>query len=119
VGGGVGVWERGARAGWDEESTAERKRECLYACVCVCTCINAYTDVYTNKFRSHSMGKGEREKECVCVCINAYADVYMNETRSHRMHTQRYAHTLNAYRVAKTHRIPYLYRSFSAKETYI
>ena len=23
------------------------------------------------------------------------------------------------YRVAKTHRIPYLYRSFSAKETYI
>ena len=30
-------------------------------------------------------------------------------------HSQKSAH----YRVAKTHRIPYLYRSFSAKEPYI
>jgi len=28
-------------------------------------------------------------------------------------------HTYEPYRVAKTHRIPYLYRSFSAKVTYI
>ena len=34
----------------------------------------------------------------VCVCVGEYNDVY---------------------RVAKTHRVPYLYRSFSAKLTYI
>ena len=30
-----------------------------------------------------------------------------------------YIYTYTRYRVAKTHRIPYLYRSFSAKVTYI
>jgi len=34
-------------------------------------------------------------------------------------HTDICVELLNAYRVAKTHGIPYLYRSYSAKEPYI
>jgi len=51
----------------------------------------------------------ERERECVCVfvCVCAKFDTFEH----YQVRTQ--------YRVAKTHRIPYLYRSFSAKEPHI
>jgi len=38
---------------------------------------------------------------CVCACVCLCVDVL-----------------ISIYRVAKTHRMPYLYRSFSAKEPY-
>ena len=46
---------------------------------------------------------------CVCVCTYTHACLYI-----FTWHT-----CWGEYRVAKTHRIPYLYRSFSAKEPYI
>jgi len=45
--------------------------------------------------------------QCVAVCCSALQSVAMFLSR------RRYS-----YRVAKTHRMPHLYRSFSAKETY-
>jgi len=59
---------------------------------------------------------------CGCVCV--YADTYMWHTTRHT-HTHTYTHTQNLegaspihYRVTKMRRMPYLYRSFSAKEPY-
>ena len=69
--------------------------------------------------------------KCVAVCCNVeYTTLF---EKGHSEFTtlfeqwystlfeklQQLAHSLNGYRMAKTHRIPYLYRSFSAKEPYI
>ena len=47
---------------------------------------------------------------CIYVCVYKYINTYTKKT---------FADTPSWYRVAKTHRIPYLYRSFSAKVTSI
>ena len=41
---------------------------------------------------------------CMCMCMCEWMDAFK---------------CIEGYRLAKTHRIPYLYRSFSAKVTYI
>ena len=46
-------------------------------------------------------------------------DLFFIFTLSRHNNTPTYSSTPTYYRVAKTHRMPYLYRSFSAKEPYI
>ena len=61
----------------------------------------------------------------VFMCIYTYTDMrtrHMNQLYlSRALYFPRAPHisTSALYRVAKTHRIPYLYKSFSAKVTYI
>ena len=76
-------------------------------CVCVCVCVSCV--FYIHILYVH-----------ICVC-NTYL-----KGRSWMKHGFSRVRRLLAamrcacvYRVAKTHRIPYLYRSFSAKEPYI
>ena len=86
----------------------ERKRgqACVHASVCsrallariVCVCVNVCERVCV--------------RACMCVCVSeveveAGADADAVEG------------TLSRYRVAKTDRVPYRYRLFSAKVTYI
>jgi len=61
----------------------------VFVCVRVCVCVCEYT-------RDRDVQMISAINPCVCVRVCGYV-----------------------YRVAKTHRIPYLYRSFSAKVTYI
>ena len=69
--------------------------QCVCACVRVCACVCEYL----------CLGVGEWVWVWVgaCVCES-------NGTHAHKKN--------ETYRVAKTHRMPYFYRSFSAKEPY-
>ena len=70
-------------------------RVCMCMCVCVCVCVYV----------------------CVCICLCVW--IFSKEIQKYKEPTTRAAtHSLPHYRVAKTHTIPYLYRSFSAKEPY-
>ena len=81
---------------------------CLCMCVCACVCTRVCVHVCVSV--------------CVCVCVCMCVRV----SSPHSQRTDRKAHARDGnkqrkriYRVAKTHRIPYLYRLFSAKVTYI
>ena len=50
---------------------------------------------------------------CVCVCVNL---VFLSVLGLFELYS--FLLCVWVYRVAKTHRMPYLYRSFSAKEPY-
>ena len=52
------------------------------------------------------------------ICTHGISHIHGYEIASSLICTQRFTCDTK-YRVAKTHRIPYLYRSFSAKLTYI
>jgi len=87
---------------------------CVYVCLCVCV----------------------RVLKCACVCVCPWCDSVMwvitHSYVPRRIYAYYKTHScvwcdsivnatchrpIYAYRVAKTHRIPYLYRSFSAKVT--
>ena len=53
----------------------------------------------------------------VYICIHTYTHTYFCYISP--THVLRIVSSVRSYRVAKTHRIPYLYRSFFAKVTYI
>jgi len=72
----------------------------LFVCVCTCVCVRTFA----------------------CVCVRACACVRVwNKCVSpipNRQICRKFAYDIG-YRVAKPHRIPYLYRSFSSKVTCI
>ena len=98
---------------------------CVCLCVCVCVCVNECMCMCV----------------CVCVCVrvcrgtDSFSSLNIQKMSDWRrgitdggafdmartiIHIHIYAHIQYAYyRVAKTHRMPNLYRSFSAKEPYI
>jgi len=50
---------------------------------------------------------------------NTQSSTHFDESRVHlNLHSRTNSHRLARYRVAQSHRMPYLYRSFSAKEPY-
>jgi len=89
-------------------------------CVCVCVCVCACAD------------------DCVCVCVfcvcvcacmcvtRKILKVMQEKSRWHLLHVWREERgcecarrvEIRAYRVAKTHRMPYVDKSFCAKEPY-
>jgi len=85
---------------WKRGRDSEREKKCAvcaYVCVCVCVdvCIHACV--------------------CVLVCVCLWLCMPVWRANEHRW-TQE-ANTGRQHKVAETHRIPYLCRSFSAKVT--
>ena len=74
----------------------------MCVCVCVCACVCAYICVYV----------------CVCVCVgedmlhtrhpHLLLDSYQEKSMRKLAHISNITATARHYRVAKTHRIPYL-----------
>ena len=52
---------------------------------------------------------------CVCVCVCACVRAFARAKMRLKANSTQFMHV---YRVSKTHRMPYLYRSFSAKEPF-
>ena len=77
-------------------------QECMYICTCTCVYFSMRTCVRIDSCMC----------VCMCACMRVRVCVGVDTLTFPRLRT-------SAYRVAKTHRIPYLYRSFSAKEPYI
>jgi len=72
--------------------------------------------VYTNAVHQRGVGGSVRVNKCSAFdahvyCVYTY--MYVDNMHVHQIHNA------DVYRVAKTHRIPYLYRSISTKVTYI
>jgi len=106
--------------------------ECICVCVCICTYMYIYICVYMNLGRPMEIGLWTPHTLVyqwidlwmnIYMCVHTYTHiyiyiyVYMNLGRL--MEGASCTPYSPLYRVAKTHRIPYLYRSFSAKEPYI
>ena len=100
----------------DSQTSPRSMHECVHTRVYLQMGMCVYYHTYQWK----------NEKSCgCCVCVLAYMQVCMHVCIRVCMSVCIYVcdcgcmHAYVYYRVAKTHRIPYLYRSFSAKVTHI
>jgi len=81
----------------------------MYQLIWICVYICPHK--YTRRKNNYRRGTKKNAEVTIYIFVKSYGYAFIYA------HTSTHAKTY--YRVAKTHRIPSLYRSFSAKVTYI